>query len=200
MLLLLLACSLLPGSTGDTSPIGGDDTAADTGDSGRDTGEDPAIDDERVRGLTGLPEGDDPAAEPYLVRIQYTVDGDTFYAEREDDGEQVKVRMIGVNTPEVAHEDAAECFGNQAWTYTAEALENKLAWLTFDAELYDDYDRVLAYVIRDTTPEGFFNRNLARNGYAYPLTIYPNDSYADEIADDVAAAQGEGLGLWSACE
>ena len=108
--------------------------------------------------------------------------------------------MIGINTPEVAHDEEAECFANQAWTYTAQQLENRLAWLTFDGELYDDYDRVLAYVIRDTTEEGFFNRNLARNGYARALTIYPNDSFADEIERDIAAAADENLGLWAECE
>lgn len=197
MLLLLLACSLVPTSTGDTTPI--DSGADDTGVT--DTGLDPdvAADDARVRALTNLPEGDRPCAEPYLVRVRYTVDGDTFYADRDDDGTSVKVRIIGVNCPEVAHEEPAECWGNEAWTFTAAQLEGRLAWLTFDGDCYDDYDRVLAYVIRDDGTDGFFNRVLARQGYARQLTISPNDTYADEIADDVAAAQDDHLGMWAEC-
>jgi micrococcal nuclease len=205
MLLLLVACSLVPSSTGDTTPLGGDDSGegnsgggdSDGGDTG--TSEDPAVDDARVRALTDLPEGRDPCAEPLLVRVAYTVDGDTFYATPDGGGDQVKVRMIGVNTPEIEHETAEECFGNEAWTYTAHQLENRLAWLTFDGDCFDDYGRTLAYVIRDTTTDGFYNRNLARNGYAYQMTISPNDTFEDEIADDVAAAEEAGLGLWGAC-
>lgn len=201
MILLVLACSLVPSSEGDTSPVDSGDPSdsgetADTEDTGP---SDQEVDDARVRALTDLPEGDSPCAEPFLVRIDYVVDGDTFYCTREDDGSSVKVRMIGVDTPEIEHDDPAECYGNEAWTYTAQQLENQLAWLTFDADCLDDYDRTLAYVIRDTTEAGFYNRNLARNGYADQLTIAPNDSFEAEIASDVAAAQREDLGMWGQC-
>jgi micrococcal nuclease len=195
---LLAACSLVPSTTGETAGADSGETAA-VEETAADSGFDLAADDERVRALTDLPQGENPCADPLLVRVQYTVDGDTFYAEREDDGEQVKVRMIGVNTPEVAHDDPAQCYANEAWTYTAQALESRLAWLTFDGDCLDDYDRSLAYVFRDATEDGFFNRNLARYGYAYELAIAPNESFAEEIGYDVLAAQQEDRGLWGAC-
>lgn len=164
-----------------------------------DTGGGGAADDARVRALTGLPEGEVACAEPQLVRVDFTVDGDTFYAVPDGGGERVKVRVIGVDTPEVAHDDPAECYGDAAWDWARGELEGRLVWLTYDAECFDIYDRTLAYVFRDTTEAGFFDRALARNGYATELTIAPNDTYAQDIRADVRAAREEHLGMWSAC-
>lgn len=194
-LLPLSACAPTVVDDGDTADTG-TDTATDdpTADEAAQ-----AADDERVRALTDLPEGNARCAEPVLVRVDWTVDGDTFYATREDDGERVKVRIIGVDTPEVEHETPAECYGDEAWDFARAQLEGNLAWLTFDAECLDVYDRTLAYVIRGDGAEGFFDRVLARQGYATELTIEPNDTYADDIRADERAARDEGLGLWGAC-
>lgn len=196
MLVLLLFGCPQP-FDGDTAPTDDHDTNDDTD---TDTGLALAEDDARVRALTDLEQGENPAAEPMLVRVDYVVDGDTFYCTPDGTAESLKVRMIGIDTPEIAHDDAAECYGNQAWAYTGDVLAGRLAWLTFDEELYDDYDRALAYVFRDDSDAGFVNRHLARQGYATPLTIRPNDSFESEIEADAQAAASEGLGLWSACE
>lgn len=168
-------------------------------DTNDDTGLTPSEDDARVRALTDLPEGDEPSAAPLLVRVDYVVDGDTFYCTPDGTADSVKVRIIGVDTPEIAHDDSAECYGNEAWAYTGAALTDRLAWLTFDAEELDDYGRTLAYVVRDTTEAGFYNRRIVREGFATPLEIAPDDSYAEEIQADADAAEAEGLGLWAAC-
>jgi endonuclease YncB( thermonuclease family) len=193
MLILLLACIPVeknpdPDTTGDQDSIPWD------------TADDQATDDARVRALTGLPEGDSPCMSPMIVRVTEVVDGDTFWSSRDDDGSSLKIRMIGVDTPEVDHPDEPEeCYGNEAWRRSIEALEGNLVWLTFDGECLDIYDRTLAYVFRDATEEGFWDRNLARNGFAEQLTIPPNDSFADLIETDVQAAQQENLGLWADC-
>ncbi len=193
MILWLLAC--LPEAVEKDPPADDTDVPAD------DTaGDDLAEDDARVRALTGLPEGDSPCQEPQLVRVLEAVDGDTFHALPEGDDWYFRVRMIGVDTPEIAHDDPAECYGNEAWDYTVETLEGKLVWLTFDAECLDDYDRTLAYVFRDSDEAGFFNRSLVRNGYATPLTIEPNDTYAELFQADARDARDEGAGLWAACD
>lgn len=200
--LLLPACSLLPQTEdkrGEDTHSAVDDTGGeDSG--GGDSGVDLTEDDARVRALTDLPEGDQPCAEPLLVRIDYTVDGDTFYCQPDGGGANIKVRMIGMNTPEIAHDTAAECYSNEAWAYTAAQLEGRLAWLTYDVDCTDDYGRTLAYVIRDTAEaDGFFNRNLLRHGFATTLTIYPDDTYEDLFADDEYTAQNANLGLWGEC-
>ena len=196
--LLLLGCPTAfhgSDSDDDSVPDSDVDNERDT-----DTGLDIAADDARVRALTDLPEGQSPAQTPMLVRIDYVVDGDTFYCTPDGTSDSVKVRMIGINTPEIAHDDPADCYGNNAWAYAGAALTGRLAWLTFDEELTDTYDRTLAYVNRDKTEAGFFNRNLVRYGYATPLTVQPNDSFKTELQADADAAQAEGLGLWSACQ
>ncbi len=194
MILLLLAC--LPQAT-DLSQPGDTDTPGTT------TTDAPTsieVDDAAVRALTDLPEGRNPCAAPRLARVDYTVDGDTFYGTYDDDGSDAHVRMIGIDTPEVSHEgEAADCYGNEAWTFTAGELEGRLAWLTFDGECEDDFGRTLAYVIRGEGDGGFFNRRLARNGYADALTISPNDTYADDIDEDIDAAQQADAGMWGAC-
>lgn len=194
MIALSLLAACLP-----EAQDGGEDSPNDTSAPEDTSAEAQEADDARVRALTDLPEGDDPCAEPQLVRVQETVDGDTFHALPEGDDWYFSVRIIGVDTPEVQHDDPAECYGNEAWVYSSEELKGNLVWLTFDADCYDDFDRTLAYVIRGEGEAGFFNRALARNGYATELTIAPNDTYADEIRDDVRAARDDGLGLWSAC-
>lgn len=194
LLLALLAC--VPKATEEDEPT--DSAGVDTadGDSG-----DLEADDARVRALTDLPEGDSPCAEPQLVRVDEFVDGDTFHALPEGDDWYFSVRIIGVDTPEIAHGgDEADCYGNEAWVYSNDALRGRLVWLTFDADCVDPYDRTLAYVIRGDGDDGFYNRVLARQGYAYEMTIEPNDSYADVIRDDIRDARSESLGLWGACD
>jgi micrococcal nuclease len=67
-----------------------------------------------------------------------------------------------------------------------------------DVEARDHFGRLLAYVYR--SDDGLFvNLQLARLGYARPLTIAPNNAHAGEIAAAVAEARTEHQGLWRAC-
>lgn len=198
LFLALLAACTSGGWFGQTHSEEGVDTGDTTPD---DTGnEAEGNDDAEVRALTDLPEGEYPVAEPILVRIAYISDGDTVYVHPDDGSEGFKVRLIGIDTPEVEHEDSpADCYGDEAMLFTTTEVKDKLAWLTFDAEYKDFYDRVLAYVIRGSGETGFFNRVLARQGYAEQLTVEPNSTFANDFASDVAAARADNLGLWSAC-
>ena len=197
ILLSLLGC--VPTAT--ESDPARDRTPADTDTVPVDTGDEAlAADDARVRALTGLPEGDSPCAAPQLVRILEAVDGDTVHAVPDGEDRYVRVRLIGIDTPEIAHEEPADCYGNEAWDYTSTALEGRLAWLTYDADCLDPYDRTLAYLFRDSDEAGFFNRQLLLGGYARTLTISPNDTFADQFASDARTARDQNVGLWAACE
>ena len=62
----------------------------------------------------------------------------------------------------------------------------------------DDYGRLLAYVYRAS--DGILvNYEIIRQGYARPLTIPPNDSYASLFVDAAGEAQRAAVGLWSSC-
>ncbi len=194
-LLLLVGCPATIDDTAASDASDSADTVVDTAAEAR------AADDARVRALdtTQLPTAPNPCAAPLLVRVNYAVDGDTFYAYPDGGGQSIKVRMIGVDTPEIAHDDPAECWGDAAFDYTEAALEGKLVWLTFDRECLDRYDRTLAYVTRDAGEAGFYNRQLVRQGQATAFEVPPNSAFANDFEADERAARSERLGLWGAC-
>ena len=67
-----------------------------------------------------------------------------------------------------------------------------------DVEARDQYDRLLAYVVR--TSDGLFiNLELVAAGYAGTLNYPPNDFYADTLSRAEDEASAAGLGLWGVC-
>lgn len=201
-LTMLVACGNwfgdVNGETGDESLETETGNPADTNDT--DDINAAAADDARVRALTNWPEGNNPCREPILVRLAYITDGDTVYAHPDIPGDGFSVRLIGIDTPEIEHNgDPADCYGPEATAFASDQMKEKLAWLTFDAECFDYYDRTLAYVIRGEGEEGFINRVIARQGYAEQLTVEPNSTFADDFADDVSAAKADNLGIWKEC-
>ena len=188
-----------PTDSADPADTGAGDSA-DTEDttSGGDTAL--AADDARVRALTDLPEGDATCREPLLARVVHITDGDTVYVQPDDGSAELKVRFIGIDTPEIAHDpDPADCYGDEAMAYTSAELSGHLVWLTFDKGCTDYYGRSLAYIIRGEGEAGFFNRELLQLGYAWTLTVDPNTTYADTFAADEAAAKRDGAGMWEHC-
>lgn len=150
-----------------------------------------------------LPQGPEPCRAPVLVEVYRIVDGDTIYVTHADgSGVNEKVRIIGVDTPEVAHssDETSECYGDEAATYTDRMLYGKTIWLSFDRTCEDAYDRTLAYVLTGGTEDDLFERHLLREGYA---TAYPwsnTDTFEGIFDDDEAYAQDVGAGLWSECD
>jgi micrococcal nuclease len=135
-----------------------------------------------VRGAVG---GDHQAGQ---VRVERVVDGDTVVLS--DVG---KVRLIGVDTPEVYGK--VECYGRAASAFAKRSLpEGAPVRYRLGVEERDRYGRALAYV---WLPDGrMFNQILAERGYAQPLTIPPNDQYAPKFVAAARRARSAGLGLW----
>lgn len=105
------------------------------------------------------------------------IDGDTFIIMYR--GQQTKVRLIGVDTPEAYdYKDVRkERGGDAASTYTKSLIEGRDVTLEFDHVMYDKYGRLLAYVY---LPDGrMLNALLIQKGYAYPARYEPNVRYAD---------------------
>ena len=107
-----------------------------------------------------------------------TIDGDTI--EVEQDGKPVKVRLIGVDTPETVHPSKpVEAFGKEASRFTANLLKGESVYLEFDKDKTDKYGRTLAFVYR--APDGLFvNLEIIRQGYGHAYTKYPFDDKHDE--------------------
>ena len=130
--------------------------------------------------------------------VKRVVDGDTIVVHV--GGRDERVRLIGVDTPEtVDPRKPVQCYGKEASDHTKGLLPAGTAVrLERDAEARDRYDRLLAYVYRES--DGLFvNLELARDGYALLLTIPPNVTYVDQLRAAVADARHAGRGLWSSC-
>lgn len=159
------------------------------------------LDDSRVTTMDpeGLPSATSPCREPVLARVRFVSDGDTLSVNGISEPLSETVRLIGVDTPEVAHSgNPPECYGPEAARFT-EQLEDHIVWLTFDAECTDRFGRLLAYLWIGEGPQDMWERQLLRRGFATLLTISPNTRHVSTFRADQSAAQSDGAGLWTAC-
>jgi len=127
------------------------------------------------------------------VRIRYVHDGDTVWL---DDGR--KVRIIGLNTPELARDETpAEPLAEQARNTLRQQLGPMAkVGLRYGHEKTDRYGRLLAHLFNtggDNISEG-----LLRKGLAYSLTVPPNLWQAECYQRAEQAARRQQAGLWSA--
>lgn len=136
--------------------------------------------------------------------VTHVVDGDTLDVVAA--GRDERVRLIGIDTPEIAHEAFAdrpaqpgECFGEEARGFTTALLPvGTPVRLERDVVARDDYGRLLAYVYR-ASDGVFVNVELVRQGFAQPLSFPPNVTYRERFVAAARAAQVAGAGLWAAC-
>jgi micrococcal nuclease len=147
----------------------------------------------------GVLERDDPGDEGSgdVGRVVRVVDGDTIHVQVGSVRE--KVRYIGVDTPETKDpRKPVQCFGQKAADFNASLVADESVRLVRDVEERDRYGRLLAYVYR--VRDGLFvNAELARLGYAQPLSIPPDVRFADRFAALAREAREAGRGLWAAC-
>jgi micrococcal nuclease len=123
--------------------------------------------------------------------VTRNTDGDTLWLSAIG-----KVRLIGVDTPEVF--GRAECFGRAAAAFTARVLPpGTRVRYRLGVDPRDHYGRALAYVY--LADGRLFNELLVERGYATPLTIPPNVDFADRFVAAAKRARGAGRGLWRAC-
>ncbi|AVX31511.1 micrococcal nuclease [Carboxydocella thermautotrophica] len=139
------------------------------------------------------------------ARVLSVSDGDTIHVSL--NGKNERVRMIGVNTPEIAHPELGikeQPYGQAAKNYTSKALQGRKVFLEFDVEKRDKYGRLLAYVWLEKpfsnqeteARKKMFNAILLQNGYAQVMTIPPNVKYADFFVKLQREARNQGKGLW----
>ena len=137
-----------------------------------------------------------PPDDAAWATVERAVDGDTVELEEPVDGYD-RVRLIGVNTPEMEGEDGSpESGAQEASEFTADALEGQEVVLETDEEVEDPYGRLLAYiwVVPETGESEFFNRTLVADGYAETMTVEPNDAYAECLAAAEREAGGDNSG------
>jgi micrococcal nuclease len=128
-------------------------------------------------------------ADAIEAKVTRHTDGDTLWLSGIG-----KVRLIGIDTPEVYGE--SQCFGREASAFVERTVPlGAPVSYQLGVEGRDRYGRALAYVwLRDGR---FLNRLLAVRGYAQPLTIAPNVEYEDLFVRAARRARAAGRGLWS---
>jgi micrococcal nuclease len=134
-----------------------------------------------------------PAATTRDAAVVYVDDGDTIDVRLDDRVE--RVRYIGIDAPEIAHDGLeAARGGEEAARLNRTLVAGRRVRLEIDREERDRYGRLLAYVwVGDTMA----NLEMVRRGYARALTIPPNVRYAASFAAAEAEAHAAGRGLWS---
>ena len=153
--------------------------------------------------VSGLLDGDAGDGDPgggsrgEVGRVVKVVDGDTIHVQLGPTRE--KVRYIGVDTPETKDpRRPVGCFGQEASAFNERLVGGELVRLVRDVEPRDRYGRLLAYVYR-ARDDLFVNAELARLGYAQPLSIPPDVRFADRFAALAREARQQRRGLWAAC-
>ncbi len=142
-----------------------------------------------------------------LSRVIRVVDGDTIVVEV--DGVQEKVRLIGVDTPEVVDSrKTVECFGKEASAFTTNLLTptwkprfqvgtNVRVRLESDSsqEDRDRYGRLLRYVfLADNT---LVNKTIIAEGYGHEYTYRTPYLYQAEFKTAERIARENQKGLWA---
>jgi endonuclease YncB( thermonuclease family) len=124
------------------------------------------------------------------------IDGDTFKINVGDDNRTI--RLLYVNTPEIAHEDSSrpeEPFGKEASIYTKQVLtESAEVRLTFDKEQMDKYERTLAVV--ELKDGRILNELLLKEGLAKVMIVEPNVKLENVYKQIEQTAKQAELGLW----
>ncbi len=129
--------------------------------------------------------------ETFSGRVMRVVDGDTLVL----DGDR-RVRLLDINTPELAHDGAAAQAGGRAAT---EALRNMVlgheVTVRSGPRAKDKYDRLLGHVFLGNG--GWVNGTLVRDGYAHVYTFAENALYAPELLAYERAARARKVGIWA---
>ena len=135
-----------------------------------------------------------------MATVDRVVDGDTLDITWPT-GATARVRLIGVDTPEIVGE--AECYGPEASDYTKTLLpEGTQVSLQFDRQRLDPYGRTLAYVyLLDENHDGQMLQSLLlENGYARVLIVEPNSQHAALFYSLEDQAKADQIGLWGECQ
>jgi len=137
------------------------------------------------------PNAAEGAAPERMLKATVTrvVDGDTL--DVLVDGREERVRLIGVDAPEVRGE--AEPYGAEGMAFARQRLTGQAVDLELDVEERDRYGRLLAYV---WIGGELFNETLVREGYATVMTVPPNVKYAERFVALQEEAREAGTGLW----
>lgn len=140
------------------------------------------------------------------VTITRVVDGDTVIVLL--DGEEERVRLIGIDTPESVHPDKEKNtdMGELASEYAENLLKEEMTvYIEFDKSERDYFGRLLAYIwledkVNPTKEKDIkrymVNAILLQDGYAIAHKYPPNVKNHELFIELQEKAENEEMGLW----
>lgn len=136
--------------------------------------------------------------------VERVIDGDTFVARDKAGKDLGRVRILGLDAPELGRDDrGAQCWAHEATAAAKDRLQGRTVTLTADPRQpdRDDYGRLLRYV--DTPREGGgaadISENLIRDGAARRTTRPGQHQRHPAYARAEDEARREKAGLWAQC-
>ena len=137
--------------------------------------------------------------------VTSVIDGDTFYVRIEESGLNDKVRVIGIDTPELARGGRkTEPYARKARDRARELLKGKIVTLKLDAANKrnaqgphrDKYGRLLAHVI---LPDGrYFSEVMLEQGLGTAIRHFDYDPALKERFMEIESdARKRDAGMWS---
>ena len=115
------------------------------------------------------------------------IDGDTIELSNEE-----WIRYIGINAPELRN-GIPDPYSQEAFEANRNLVIGKEAYLEFDVQERERYDRMLAYTYFDDL---FIYTWLVENGYTQIMTIPPNVTYQDLLLELQTKTREENRGIW----
>lgn len=149
-----------------------------------------------------LGEGTPSAVERKIEGFKVTkvVDGDTI--EVDLNGQRVKVRYIGIDTPEtVDPRRAVGCFGKEASNENKNLVLGKFVTLEKDVSETDRFGRLLRFVYLKLDDDStlFVNDYLVRMGFAKAYSYPPDVKFSERFKEAESQARDGNRGLWGKC-
>jgi len=131
-------------------------------------------------------------------RIARVIDGDTLDIDAPDkDKDVTRIRLWGVDTPEVRHRGRADMhFGPQATDFAKRTLAGREVHVVLSPDrTRGKFGRLLAYVYLERAGR-MFNEMLLEEGYAYADLRFSHHYYRQFKVIEQRARK-EGRGLWA---
>lgn len=137
-----------------------------------------------------------------VATVDYVIDGDTIDVITPS-GETHRVRLLGINTPEVSHDDEpGQCGGEEAAEQLRALLpEGTRVHLQSDtaADDEDRYGRLLRYVELETGDDAGYELVSAGYAHAWVPASAPDPDRIDAYQDATDAAEEGNVGSWATC-
>jgi len=136
------------------------------------------------------------------VEVEEVIDGDTIRVRDLQTDEIIRVRYLGIDTPELEGPDYESCFSSQAKEKNEDLVLDQKLILEFDIDKYDRFGRTLAYVYTLDElgeKETFVNLELLEEGYARFYLDKQNTLRQTELVQAALSAKEDFSGLWGFC-